>query len=210
MAASDDSALLATASAAPEASGHCDIVVWEAATGAKRAVLKYHPVGVHSMAFSPDGNLLVAVSSDPDRSVVVWNTLTVELVAASRSLAAIHAVAWLPASEGAPGTFMTAGDAGLLRWRVQDRELACSRLPAPPEGEAAACSALHCGVACFTVADAAGAVWQLPYAPGAPAECSKVAELPGQRITGVAVGEEHAVVATAGAPAAGLPDFVTG
>lgn len=85
----------------------------------------------------------------------------------------------------------------MLHWKLQDKVLDCSRLNVPPEGENAGCTAMHCSSEGLTVADAGGALWQLPHG-GASAECNKVAELPQERVMGIAVGEENAVVSTAG------------
>jgi len=60
------------------AAGGRDVTLFDARSGARRAVLQGHTDTVTGVAFSPDGSRLVSSSKDHD--AIVWNTRTLALV----------------------------------------------------------------------------------------------------------------------------------
>ncbi|KAG2423007.1 hypothetical protein HXX76_015605 [Chlamydomonas incerta] len=104
-----------------------DVVVWEAGSGREVWRLRYHPLGVQALAFSPDGRWLVSLGRDPERSVVVWDVAAGLLVAAGRTEQPALTAAWLWG--GHNPAFATAGADGLLLWTLQDNFLEQRTVP---------------------------------------------------------------------------------
>ncbi|KAG2447660.1 hypothetical protein HYH02_007576 [Chlamydomonas schloesseri] len=107
-----------------------DVVVWEAASGREVWRLRYHPLGVQALAFSPDGRWLVSLGRNPERSVVVWDVAAGLLVAAGRTEQSPLTAAWLWG--GHNPAFATAGADGLLLWTLQDNFLEQRSVPLSP------------------------------------------------------------------------------
>eukprot|EP00798_Chlamydomonas_sp_ICE-L_P014443 gene14443-20451_t len=113
--------LMASAAWTPEPTSKCaDICLWDTATGALRSRLCYHPQGVQTLAFSPNDAYLLSVGRDPERSLVVWDLATEEVVAVGRTQGRTLSVAWLPeSSSNLQPRFVSGGTDGLYLWTLQ-------------------------------------------------------------------------------------------
>lgn len=62
-------------------SGHTDeVLLWHATTGEKIAKLEGHTGAVYSVAFSPDGKILVSGGGEIDKSIILWDIATTEVI----------------------------------------------------------------------------------------------------------------------------------
>ncbi|KAG2491091.1 hypothetical protein HYH03_010535 [Edaphochlamys debaryana] len=210
-------ALVAAAGIVSSTAPFADVVVWEVATGQERWRLRYHPIGVQVVAFSPDGRWLLSLGRDPERSVVVWDIAAGLLVAAGRTEHAPSAAEWLWGGDN-PAFATVSGD-GLMLWTLQDSFLEQRAVPlSGAPGAPVPCTAL--------AVDPAGAmlvaegptphrgggpwpderhvpVWHVqvqagPGGGGAQAAMVQVASLPADTVvTALAAGARHALVGTA-------------
>ena len=63
------------------ASGHTDaVLLWHATTGEKIAKLEGHTGSVYSVAFSPDGKILVSGGGEIDKRIILWDIATTEVI----------------------------------------------------------------------------------------------------------------------------------
>ncbi len=85
LALSPDGTLLASGSAAPEASGYAEVCVWDLRSGRMLRALQYHGAAVQGVAFSPDGAWLLSLGGGGERSVVLWELEAGEPVALGKT-----------------------------------------------------------------------------------------------------------------------------
>lgn len=115
--------------------GSADVHLLDLETGEVLGVLGHHSYAVTHLALSPEGGLLVSLSSDPRRgsSLALWSVGRrageAELVAAVALPEAVAALAWC--GDGEQPAFYTAGPAGLVRWQLEPEALGSTAVHLP-------------------------------------------------------------------------------
>ncbi|PNH08695.1 WD repeat domain-containing protein [Tetrabaena socialis] len=181
-----------------------DVVVWSVDSGEELWRLRYHPLGVQALSFSPDGRWLLSLGREPERSVVVWDVAAGLLVAAGRTQHAPVAAEWLWG--GDMPAFASVGGDGLLLWTLQDSFLEQRGVPlSGPDDTVVPCTALAVdsdGAMLVAEASPRGAqvpIWHVEVSDvsGGAASVVQVSSLPrGVSVTAMAAGRHYALVAT--------------
>ncbi|CAM9653813.1 unnamed protein product, partial [Lampetra fluviatilis] len=145
LASSHDAEALASASGGRGDTGS-QICVWDARRGSCERVLSRHRHEVQAMAFSADNSVLLSVGDYRERMVVLWDTRTYAVIAATRALFPINDVCPDPSAAGA---FVCVGSGAIAFCRAQNLGektiLQLSAAPLPNDAGASELSAAVMG-----------------------------------------------------------------
>uniref|UniRef100_S4RVZ0 WD repeat domain 90 n=1 Tax=Petromyzon marinus TaxID=7757 RepID=S4RVZ0_PETMA len=143
LASSHDAEVLASASGGRGDTGS-QICVWDARRGSCERVLSRHRHEVQAMAFSADNSVLLSVGDYREMMVVLWDTRTYAVIAATRSVFPINDVCPDPSAAGA---FLCVGSGAIAFCRAQNLgETAVLQLSAAPLPNGAGASELSAAV----------------------------------------------------------------
>ncbi|CAM9746250.1 unnamed protein product [Lampetra planeri] len=143
LASSHDAEVLASASGGRGDTGS-QICVWDARRGSCERVLSRHRHEVQAMAFSADNSVLLSVGDYRERMVVLWDTRTYSVIAATRAVFPINDVCPDPSAAGA---FVCVGSGAIAFCRAQNLgEKTILQLSAAPLPNGAGASELSAAV----------------------------------------------------------------